>query len=146
MLGRAALCLTLAGGCALPARAAEARPEHGYFRRHLWHWVVTFGTSLADNEYEDRVGPSSDPLLFSDPPGIDTTVRDRVARRNFRKGFLLENRSYVALGLGVGAAVAANLGRDRALGWMADDATGLVEVWFFDKGASGLVKNIVGRQ
>ncbi|HET6371913.1 MAG TPA: phosphatase PAP2 family protein [Candidatus Polarisedimenticolia bacterium] len=128
-------------------QAAEIDPsEKGYFRRHVWHWAIAFGASLADGEYEDRVGTSSDPLLFSDPPWADRRGRDWFAREDAGKPFFEENTSKIALTAGVATIVFANLGEKRSGRWMADDATGLLEVWFFDKGASGLVKNIVGRQ
>jgi hypothetical protein len=112
----------------------------------MWHWVIAFGTSFAANEYEDRVGTSSDPLLFSDPPGLDITVRNRVKEDNPGKTWLRQHAGRRALLLGAGAIVLANLKGEHHLRVMADDATGFVEVFFFEKGATELVKNVAGRQ
>ena len=127
---------------AQPAPAAEHR---NYFRRHMWHWITAFGVSYADNVYEDQVGYSTDPLLFEDPPGLDLWVRDGLMGEPITN-FVLENRAEVGAVLTLGAAIWANLGEEGAGRRIADDVTGIVEVWFFDKGASGLVKNIIGRQ
>jgi hypothetical protein len=120
--------------------------QKGYFRRHLLHWVTAFGTSYADGLYEDQVGYSKDPLIFSDPPGIDRWVRHGLSQDRPTQNYVLENRSTVGMALTLGAVVLSNLGREHAGRWIADDTTGFVEIWFFDKGASGLVKNIIGRQ
>lgn len=126
--------------------AAESPKRRGYFSRHWRHWLVAFGTSYADSVYEDQVGYSNDPLLFADPTSIDRWVRNGLSDPEPSKNFLLENRARVGAALTLGAAVLANLGRERSGTRIADDVTGIVEVWFFDKGSSGLVKNIVGRQ
>ncbi|HEY3174491.1 MAG TPA: phosphatase PAP2 family protein [Candidatus Polarisedimenticolia bacterium] len=130
---------------ASPADSSGSSSEKGYFRRHLLHWVTAFGTSYADTQYEDQVGVSTHPLLFSDPPWIDRWVRQGLSSGP-TKSFLLEHRARIGAALSLGAAILSNLGRERSGRFIADDTTGFVEVWFFDKGASGLVKNIVGRQ
>ena len=143
-----ALCLMILLGPPVTAGDVETgSPEkRGYFRTHLLHWLTAFGTSYADSVYEDKVGYSNDPLLFADPPSIDRWVRDGLSQSEPTKNFVLENRSEVGAVLALGAAVFSNIGRERSGRRMADDITGIVEVWFFDKGASGLAKNIVGRQ
>ena len=112
----------------------------------MWHWVIAFGTSFAANEYENRIGTSSDPLLFSDPPGLDITVRNRVKKENAGKTWLQQHAGRRTRWLGLGAIVLANLRGEHHLRFMADDATGFVEVFFFEKGATELAKNIGGRQ
>jgi len=141
----AVLVLAPAAGPALPAQDAS-EPHESYLERHILHWALAAGMSLADNEYEDRVGYSTDPLLFGDPPGIDRWVRDRVMVEDFHDNGVLRQRGNIALALGAGAAVLGNLGREGAGRDVLDDLTALAEIWFFDKGASGLVKNIVGRR
>lgn len=138
------LCL-LPGPPAAP-QTADAPQAPGYFRRHAWHWAVAFGTSLADSEYERIVGTSTDPLIFDDPPGVDTSVRTWLMDEDYKGNFVIQNRSTITTAIAVGAAVFSNVGRPGAGRMIADDVTGVVEVWFFDKGASGLMKNIVGRE
>ena len=62
-------------GAGAEEETPPASGEKGYFRRHLLHWVTAFGTSYADGQYEDQVGVSTHPLLFSDPPWIDRWAR-----------------------------------------------------------------------
>jgi len=151
----AASALGLAGAAesrSAESRSAESRsdaPEpsgKGYFRRHLWHLVTAFGTNLASNEYQGLVGTSTDPLIFSDPPGFDRSMRNWLGRDEPTTNFVLEQRTKAAVLMGAGAIVLSNLGREHAGRWMADDATGFLEVWYFDKGATELAKNIFGRQ
>jgi len=73
-------------------------------------------------------------------------VRDSFADRRPSRGYLYRNKLTTNLALGAGTILIAHLGRERAGRRIADDATGLLEVWFFDNGASGLVKNITGRE
>lgn len=149
VLARGAL---LAAALLAPA-LAQAEPEsddaasgRNYVRRHMWHWVAAIGMSLVDNEYQDRVGYSTDPLLFSDPPGFDQTFRGWLKDDDFEKNFVLDNASDISVGAAFGAAVLSAIGEERAGRTMLDDATGVIEVYLFDKGASGLVKNVIGRQ
>lgn len=144
---RPALLVAVAVAAATTCLAADdGASSPGYFRRHAWHWVTSIGVSMLDNEYEDRVGYSTDPLLFSDPPGFDQTFRGWLKEDDFEKNFVLENASDIGLAAAFGAAVLSAIGEDHAGRTMFDDATGVVEIYFFDKGASGLVKNIIGRQ
>jgi len=130
-----------------PPEAPESAPrEKRYWRRHLWHLVTAFGTNLAGNEYQGRVGTSTDPLIFSDPPGFDSSVRNWLRRDDPEKNYYLHNRSVIGLALTTGAIVLGHLGEERWRRGMADDATGLIELWYFDKGATELAKNIFGRQ
>ncbi len=133
---------------ASPAVDAEepGAPERGYFRTHRWHWLLSFGMSLLGNEYRDRMGTASDPLIFSDPPGIDKTVRDWVRETPRSRTYLQQGVFKKSLVLGAGTILLANLGREGAGRWIADDATALAEIWLFDQGVSGLVKDLFGRE
>lgn len=146
--GNAAFCLLLLFSSPTLADEVECRSSEprGYFRRHLLHWLTAFGTSYADSQYENQVGYSNDPLLFADPPSIDRWVRHGLSQSPPTQNYVLENRARFGAALALGAAVFSNVGREHAGRGIADDVTGIAEVWFFDKGASGLVKNIVGRQ
>lgn len=130
---------------AVAAEESEA-PEEGYVKTHRWHWLLSFGMNLLSNEYRDRVGTASDPLIFSDPPGIDETVRGWVRETPKSKTYLQKSVFKKSLLLGAGTILLANLGRDHAGRWIADDATALVEIWLFDQGVSRLVKDVFGRE
>ena len=133
-----------------PETKADDVTEHPrprkYLKRHLWHFVTALGTRFADSYYNDQVGPSNDPLLFADPTSVDRWVRNGLADPPATENFVLENRARIGAAITISAAVFCNIGQENAGRWIADDLTGIGELWLFDKGAGGLIKNIVGRQ
>lgn len=138
--------LILAGFLAgVPALAEEETEEKGFLARHYKHWITAFGMRLVDNEYNDAVGVSTDPLLFEDPPGIDLSVRRRIMEDPPHENWVQENFGRFYYAISATTVILANRGPGSNWRRIADDTSGLIEVWYFNKGATGLVKNIVGR-
>ena len=128
-----------------PAQTQRVPEEKGFLKRHYKHWITAFGMRFVDAEYNDLVGYSTDPLLFSDPPGFDVTVRDWIAEEEPGKNWFQTNFGRFYLATSITTVILANRGSEGTWRRIADDTSGLIEVWYFNKGATGLVKNIVGR-
>ncbi len=112
-------------------------------RRHRYHLLGVVLMNQADYQYEKRIGPRDDPLLFGSPGSLDRAISDRFGEGSQPSSFLIKNKTSVLRAVSLGAMLAGN-GRD----WegLSDDFIGLVEADKFNWAASSLVKTIVGRR
>ena len=124
----------------------EVEPESGwrtFVREDLPRLLVAVGVDQAASIYSRSVGPSTDPLIFEDPPRLDEEVREALQDPNPPKAYVdehgLETLRYGApLGL-----IFLNLGDGRM---MARDLLGFVETFYTNQGLTSLLKEIVGRE
>jgi len=127
-----------------PERQDQEEPA-GYFHRHKWHFAVAGGMKVFSDQYDYHIGPSTDPLLFDDPPVFDRMFRDLLMEEGHERPYLLDV-PYLNIAGAFSAAIFSHLGEEKAGRWIADDITGIIEAYYFNEGATELVKNLIGRE
>lgn len=140
--------LLLLSAFCYPAIAEEPeRPPSGKFRlfweTHGQVLLVALGIDQTGHYYSSWVGPSTDPLILGDPPGIDVTVRDWLRDPDPGHPFLSEHGNEVLKYAGAITLTAFDL-KDRS--HMVPDLVGYLETYLVVGGLTDLMKNVVGRE
>jgi membrane-associated phospholipid phosphatase len=149
----AAFCAAL-GAVPAPAEegsgAAGEGPERSFWRSlvldHTGHVAVVLGTAALDSGIDEERGPRSSPLFLGSPPSFDQSIRERFRRApgdTDAHGFIERNVTPLSRGLAAAAILACNGPRWR------DDVTDFLGLWEaqrFGTAATGIVKNLVGRE
>jgi membrane-associated phospholipid phosphatase len=143
------LVLCLAGWRAVLAETAAKDGARPFWRPlvedHWKHVVLVLGASIANAEIDRQAGPRGSPLLFREPPGLDTGIRDRFRRGSGDTGphgFIEHHVTPITRSIAAAAIVACDGSR-----WRDDvnDFLGLWEAQRFNLAATGIVKNVFGR-
>lgn len=134
------------GSVETPAVDEAAAPPGAYrrfFKNHGWHLIVSLGADQVAEIYDRSVGPSDDPLILGDPPGIDEWVRKRFKSSKPLTGFV-EDYGLEALKYAAPIAMIMMDLSDRSN--LLPDFMGFLETFFTNRAATSLLKQIVGRE
>lgn len=131
----------------LPAQGTSPEAPPGKLRafwdEHGTNLLIALGIDQAGHYYSKWVGSSTDPLIFDDPPGIDTTVRDWLRDPDPPDTFLADHGSNILLYGGAVALGAMDL-TDRP--HMTRDLVGYLETYLVVSGLTDLLKSVAGRE
>lgn len=148
-LSKYAVVAALLAACSQTVPAEEPEPAESpgklraFWDEHGTNLLIALGINQAGHYYDKWVGPSTDPLFFDDPPGIDTTVRDWLRDPDPPETFLAEHGSSILL-YGAPAALLAMDLTDRHN--MTRDLVGYLETYLVVGGLTDLTKDVVGRE
>ncbi len=144
----------LPAGAIGPEKSAPAAPASGpqrpFWRSliadHAAHVAVVAAASLLDSGIVEERGPRASPLFLGSPPSFDERIRDRFRRGagdTDAHGFVEGHVTPLTRGIALAAILGSNGSR-----WRDDvtDALGLWEAQRFNVAATGIVKNMVGRE
>jgi len=146
-VGWAILILLLAAPCTATADEAAARPFWKPLVTDHWrHVALVFGAALVNSGIDNSTGPRGRPLIWGDPPGFDRTIRDRFRRGpgdDGAHGFVEHHASPITRTIAAAAILSVNGPR-----WRDDvnDFLGLWEAARFNVAATGIIKNVFGRE
>jgi membrane-associated phospholipid phosphatase len=130
-----------------PSDGDSREEERGPFRRflaeHGLHLLVAAGADLLTHQYNESVGPSSDPILFSTPGSVDERIREEFRGPSEWGGYLGES-GLETLKYGVPVVlIGINLGDG---GTMARDLVGFLETFHMKRAITRFTKDLIGRE
>jgi len=121
----------------------DAGKARAFWDEHGVNLLVALGIDQAGHYYSKWVGSSTDPLIFDDPPGIDTTVRDWLRDPDPPDTFLADHGSNILL---YGGAVVLGTMDLTDRPHMTRDLVGYLETYLVVSGLTDLLKSVAGRE
>jgi membrane-associated phospholipid phosphatase len=114
-----------------------------FMDQHGWRLAFSLGVSVGGALYGKYVGFSREPLLFEETPGFDKAIRATLNNGNGYNGFInLYSLNVLKYGGAIGL-ISMDFGSGHE---MAGDLFGFIDATYTNRGATSLLKDIVGRK